>query len=69
MDKQGTEPQLATGKKEILIRRNHTISFDAEDLYRNDTKVEKSDGDNTSIEERVKAEMKGFYNGFFHQSF
>lgn len=69
MDKQGTEPQRAADKKEILIRRNHTISFDAENLYRNDTKVEKSDGDNRSIEERVKAEMKGFYNGFFHQSF
>jgi hypothetical protein len=75
MDKQGTEEyQEKEANKEILIRRNHSISFDSEGVYRNGTKVEDSkveDSKDTveNYEGRAKAEVQSFYNEFFRQFF
>ena len=75
MDKQGTEQhQEKEANKEILIRRNHSISFDSEGVYRNGTKVEdtKVEGSKDTVENyegRAKAEVQSFYNEFFRQSF
>lgn len=75
MDKQGTEQhQEKEANKEILIRRNHSISFDNEGVYRNGTKVEdtKVEGSKDTVknyEGRAKAEVQSFYNEFFRQSF
>lgn len=75
MDKQGTEQhQEKEANKEILIRRNHSISFDNEGVYRNGTKVEdtKVEGSKDTVENyegRAKAEVQSFYNEFFRQSF
>lgn len=75
MDKQGTEQyQEKEANKEILIRRNHSISFNSEGVYRNGTKVEDSkveDSKDTveNYEGRAKAEVQSFYNEFFRQFF
>ena len=75
MDKQGTEQcQEKEANKEILIRRNHSISFNSEGVYRNgtkveDTKVEDSKDTVENYEGRAKAEVQSFYNEFFRQFF
>ena len=52
MDKQGTEQsQEKEANKEILIRRNHSISFNSEGVYRNGTKVEDSKVEASTLEE------------------
>ena len=66
--------QEKEAKKEILIRRNHSISFDSEGVYRNGTKVEdtKVEGSKDTVENyegRAKAEVQSFYNEFFRQFF
>ena len=63
------DDQVTNGKKEILIRRDQTITFDTEGLYCNGNKVSKEEGDQRSIDKRVQAEKQGFYNVIFRQPF
>jgi hypothetical protein len=63
------DDQVTNGKKEILIRRDQTITFDTEGLYCNGNKVSKEEGDQRSIDKRVQAEKQGFYNVLFRQPF
>ncbi len=56
-------------KKEILIRRGNTISYDSEKLYRNNIEIPKIDGEEKCTLDRAKAEKQVFYDTFFRQSF
>lgn len=56
-------------KKEILIRRGDTISYDSEKLYRNNIEIPKIDGEERCTLDRAKAEKQVFYDTFFRQSF
>ena len=56
-------------KKEILIRRGDTISYDSEKLYRNNIEIPKIDGEVRCTLERAKAEKQVFYDTFFRQFF
>jgi hypothetical protein len=56
-------------KKEILIRRGDTISYDSEKLYRNNIEIPKIDGEKRRTSDRAQAEKQVFYDTFFRQSF
>lgn len=56
-------------KKEILIRRGDTISYDSEKLYRNNIEIPKIDGEEECTLDRAKAKKQVFYDTFFRQSF
>lgn len=56
-------------KKEILIRRGYTISYDSEKLYRNNIEIPKIDGEEGCTLDRAKAKKQVFYDTFFRQSF
>ena len=56
-------------KKEILIRRGDTISYDSEKLYRNNIEIPKIDREERCTLDRAKAEKQVFYDTFFRQSF
>ena len=56
-------------QKEILIRREGAVSYDNDNLYRNDVEIPKMIDDTRCVEDRVKAEKQVFYDAFFRQPF
>lgn len=56
-------------KKEILIRRGNTVSYDGDKLYRNNIEIPKIDGDKRCTKDRAEAEKQVFYDTFFRQPF
>ena len=54
---------------EILIRRGDTVSYDSDNLYRNNIEIPKIDGDKRCTKDRAEAEKQVFYDTFFRQPF